>query len=340
MANPAVSSRLPHPIRVSAPARLDFAGAWTDVAPFAVEQRGAVVNAAIELRTRVELIPSQDWYRLRADDLDEGVDAPTLDELPRDGKLALLKAAMHRYRMPPCSLRSSAEAPPGSGLGTSGALSVALVHAVKFALGEQLSETEIAREAWQLETVDAAVAGGQQDQYAAALGGFQQLVFDHGTTTSHPLRLDSAFMDELARHTIVCYTGRSRFSANTITRVMDAYQRKDAAVVDALHALAGIAAEMAAALLAADLLRVGALLDANWAAQQQLDAGMRTDEMHRLEMAMADAGSAGGKAAGAGAGGSMFFVVPGDVGRALAAAQRCGARVLPVRWALRGSMNE
>src|SRR5450755_2344175 len=126
-------------IRVSAPVRLDFAGAWTDVAPFALEQRGVVVNAAIDLRSRVELRPLHPHYHLRADDLDEAIDVASLEDLAPDGKLQLLKAAVRRYRAGPCSLRTSAEAPPGSGLGTSGALSVALVHAMRIANGDQLS---------------------------------------------------------------------------------------------------------------------------------------------------------------------------------------------------------
>jgi D-glycero-alpha-D-manno-heptose-7-phosphate kinase len=327
---------MPDIIRVSAPVRLDFAGAWTDVAPFALEQRGVVVNAAIDLRTRVELRLGEDRYRLWADDLGEGIDAATVEELTADGQLQLLKAAVRRFGVGPCSLRTSAEAPPGSGLGTSGALSVALVRAMEHARGDQLTAQEIAREAWQMETVDAAVAGGQQDQYAAALGGFQHLVFDHGATSARALTLDEAFAAALAEHTIVCYTGRTRFSGTTITRVMNAYANRDASVVGALHAMADLAEEMAEALQRADLARVAKLLSANWQQQQRLDPGMCTADMARLDDAMTAAGSLGGKAAGAGTGGSLFYIVPGDVAPAIVAARSCGATVLPVRWAWRG----
>lgn len=327
---------MPETIRVSAPVRLDFAGAWTDVAPFALDERGVVVNAAIDLRSRVELRPFHPHYHLRADDLDETIDVTSIDDLAADGKLQLLKAAVRRYRAGPCSLRTSAEAPPGSGLGTSGALSVALVHAMRLANGDRLSAATTAHEAWQLETVDAAVAGGQQDQYAAAFGGFQRLLFDHGKTSVHALAIDALFANELADHIVICHTGRTRFSANTITRVMNAYAARDRVVVAALHAMADLAEETAAALLAADLVRVAALLTANWQEQQRLDPGMRTAEMLKLEAAMTEAGSVGGKAAGAGAGGSMFFVVPGDTTAARAAARACGATVLPLRWAKRG----
>jgi galactokinase/mevalonate kinase-like predicted kinase len=93
---------------------------------------------------------------------------------------------------------------------------------------------------------------------------------------------------------------------------------------------------MPAALRAGDLARVGALLSANWRLQQALDPGMRTPEMARLERALADAGVLGGKAAGSGAGGSMFFLGPDDPAPAVAAARELGMRMLPVRWAATG----
>lgn len=327
-------------LRVSAPVRLDFAGAWTDVAPFADETRGVVVNAAIDLRSRVELEVDQDRYRLRADDLDEDVDVATIGELATDGKLQLLKAAIRRSQIAPCSLRTSADAPPGSGLGTSGALSVALAFAMAKAQGRSRSALEIAHDAWQLETVDAAVPGGQQDQYAAALGGFQYLAFDGGRTSARPLSIEPAFAQALAQHIVICYTGRSRFSGDTITRVMNAYKVREASVVDALHSLVDIAEEMASALESSDLALTGRLLAKNWAAQQRLAPGMCPDELAHLERAMFAAGAIGGKAAGAGAGGSMFFVVPGNVAAAIDAARATGAVILPTRWTDRGVRDE
>jgi D-glycero-alpha-D-manno-heptose-7-phosphate kinase len=94
---------------------------------------------------------------------------------------------------------------------------------------------------------------------------------------------------------------------------------------------------MAEALRGADLARVGTLLAENWTHQQALDSGMRTPEMARLEQVMRAARALGGKAAGAGAGGSMFFLVAGDRRAAVDAATAAGATVLPVTWAAEGA---
>jgi galactokinase/mevalonate kinase-like predicted kinase len=93
---------------------------------------------------------------------------------------------------------------------------------------------------------------------------------------------------------------------------------------------------MAGALVSGDIGAIGRLLTQNWEHQLALDARMRTPEMARLEQSMRDAGALGGKAAGSGAGGCMFFLGPDDPAEMILAAARAEAVVLPVGWALRG----
>ncbi|HLB55318.1 MAG TPA: hypothetical protein VJK71_09430, partial [Gemmatimonadales bacterium] len=204
--------------RASAPVRLDFAGGWTDVAPFATEERGVVVNAAIELRAFAELSLGRDRYLLQSMDLDQTLEL-SHDELASFGQLELLKAAVRRSGLGPCGLRTWCEAPPGSGLGSSGALDVAMVAALDRARGVTRTPTQLAEEAYQLEAVEAGFPGGKQDQYAAALGGVHRLHFEQGRARAEPLPLDPAFAAALAGQIVVCYTGISRISSRTIERV-------------------------------------------------------------------------------------------------------------------------
>jgi D-glycero-alpha-D-manno-heptose-7-phosphate kinase len=322
--------------RASAPVRLDFAGGWTDVAPFASAEGGVVVNAAIELRAHAEVRPGGERYRLQADDLGREVELEGNGWTPADaGDLKLLAAAVRRAGLGPCAVRTRSEVPPGSGLSSSGALGVALAAALDAARHLRRTPEEWAEAAFQLEAVDAALPGGRQDQYAAALGSLQRLAFGGSRVVAEPLRLDPAFAAALEQRIVVCYTGTSRLSSSTIARVMQAYTAGDAAVVDALRLMADLADRMARALLAGNFTLVGRLLTANWRQQQRLDAGMQTVEMERLERAMLAAGALGGKAAGAGAGGCMFFLVS-DPASAREAATKAGARVLEWKWASGG----
>ena len=328
---------LPTEFHATAPVRLDFAGGWTDVPPFSAREGGMVVSGAIELTARVAVRLEGRLIRLVSEDLGQELECADAGGLVLDGRLDLLKAAL---RMLPvqaaCTITTRCDAPPGSGLGSSGAMDVALVAALALARGERFTGRELAEQAWYLETVEAKIPGGKQDQFAAALGGFQRLTFRDPDVGIEPITLDPAFAAALERRMVLCYTGQSRVSGATIARVMAAYERGDSRVTGALRAMKDVAATMAEALRAGDVVRVATLLSENWKQQQALDPGMRTAEMAQLESALTAAGALGGKAAGSGAGGSMFFVTRDDPAPAIAAARAAGATVLPVRWALEG----
>lgn len=328
---------LPTELRAAAPMRLDFAGGWTDVPPFSAREGGVVVNGAIGLRAHVELKLGGTLLRFVAEELGATLECANSGGLVPGGKLPLLTAALRMFPvLGGFTLTTRSDAPSGSGLGSSGALGVALVGVLTKARQESLDGREFAAQAWQLETIEAKLPGGKQDQYGAALGGFHRFTFRDPDVGIEPLTLDPAFAGALERQILICYTNKSRVSGDTISRVMGAYERGDSAVTGALRALRDVGNAMADALRAADLARVGALLSENWKHQQALDPGMRTAEMARLEQAAASAGTLGGKAAGAGAGGSMFFIMKGAAGAAAPALRAAGATVLPLTWSREG----
>ncbi len=330
-------SDLPTEFRAAAPARIDLAGGWTDVPPFSARAGGLVVNAAIGLMVHVELRLGGSLVRLESLDLGQSVECVNSAGLVLDGRLDLLKAGLRMYPvLGPLTLTTRSDAPPGSGLGGSGALDVALVACLSAARQERLDAREIAQQAWLLETHEARIPGGRQDQLAAALGGFQRLSFRDPDVGIEPITLDPAFAEALERRFVLCYTGHSRVSGATITRVMSAYENGDRGVTGALEKMKDVAAAMVDALRAADIVRVGALLSENWTCQQALDPGMRTDDMSLLERAMQQCKVLGGKAAGAGAGGSMFFLAREPDPAVPRAAREAGATVLPLQWAWDG----
>ena len=320
----------------AAPVRLDLAGGWTDVPPFSAREGGVVVTIAIQLFARAEVRLGGKGFRLVSEDLHDELEVSDSAGLVRDGRLELLKAGLRMLPVGGCTLSTRSDAPPGSGLGSSGALDVALVAALSAARGESPDPVDVAERACHLEAVEAGISGGRQDQFASSHGGFLRLDFRDPEADVQRLKLDPAFAADLARRTVLCYTSASHFSGTTIDRVMRAYERGDATVARALHGLRDVAEAMAGALAAADSGRVGELLTENWAHQQALDPRMCTDEMSRLERAVIDAGALGGKAAGSGAGGCMFFLAPDDPGPVIEAARNCGVQLLPVRWAMYG----
>ncbi|HEU4525773.1 MAG TPA: hypothetical protein VFR62_12170 [Gemmatimonadales bacterium] len=324
------------PFGAAAPVRLDLAGGWTDVPPYSAREGGVVVAAAVQLYAYAEVQPRQRGYLLASKELDQAREYPDLEALAGDGPLPLLRAGLRLMRSAPCALSTRSDAPHGSGLGSSGAMDVAIVVALGGAAGRRLSTREIADLACRLEGQEAGIPGGRQDQFLAAYGGFLRLSFRDPEAIVHPIALEGAFAAELERRLLLCYTGDSRFSGDTIGRVMRAYEEGEPTIAGALDGLRRAAEDMTDALRAADFARIGALLSENWRLQQRLDAGMSTSEMQRLEAAMREAGCLGGKAAGSGAGGSMVFLAPDDPTPAREAVARLGMRLLPVRWATTG----
>ena len=322
--------------RAAAPVRLDFAGGWTDVPPYSAREGGVVVAAAVQLYAYAEVVPRTSGYGLTSKDLDLALELRSPEELAGDGPLPLLRAGLRMFRTGPSTLVTRSDAPPGSGLGSSGAIDVALVSALAAAAGRRLSQREVADLACRLEGEEAGIPGGRQDQFTAAYGGFLRLTFRDPEAGVEPLAPDVDFAAELERRMLLCYTGASRFSGDTIGRVMRAYERGEPAIAGALDGLRRAAEDMGDAFRAGDLARIGALLSENWRLQQRLDPAMSTPAMTRLERDMLDAGCLGGKAAGSGAGGSMFFLAPDDPGAAREAVTRLGMRLLPVRWAPAG----
>ena len=313
-----------------APLRIDLAGGWTDVAPYSARAGGAVVNVAISLHAHAQVRRQRGGVDLRALDLGAAVSARKAAELRPDGELALLKAAARR--LGPATgfeVTTSSDAPPSSGLGGSGAMGVALVAAFAALDGQRPQAAEIAQRAHQLETGDAGILGGKQDQYAASLGGLQFLEFGEQSVGATRLNPAAASLLELERHLVLCYTGASRLSGATHQQVWSRYAAGDAAIGRALDGLRACAFAMRDAIGAGDVPRVGELLTRNWGFQQALGEGVRTEAMGDLERAAAAAGSVGCKACGAGAGGCMVFLA--RAGRAFAVAdalRRAGGQVL------------
>ena len=167
-------------IRARTPTRIDFAGGTTDLPAFREREGGAVVSATIDRYAHCSLTHCEgDGLRVVSQDLGTFVEAANIRELEYDGNLDLLKAAIRALGLPggQC-VTARCDAPPGSGTGSSASVGVALLGMLdrlrSLAGGDRrncMSRFELAEMAWQLEH-DLGIVGGKQDQYAAAVGGF------------------------------------------------------------------------------------------------------------------------------------------------------------------------
>jgi len=323
-------------VRARAPVRIDFAGGWTDVARFARESAGAVVNAAISIhsyasvrRTRPEE-HAGGRIQIYAADFDLYIEAADIRRLEYDGNADLVKAAIRHLNVDESFLITTrSDAPPGSGLGTSAAMGVALIGALSHLVGRPLLAHEIAEMASEIEREELHILGGKQDQYASAIGGVQFMEFFGDTVRAAPLRLSPATEFALQKHLVLCYTEQSRLSGDVHQRVTEAFRKGDADTTGAIANLKRIAREMKDALLVGDLESFARLMSENWANQKRLHASVTNERIDELFAVAEGAGAAGGKACGAGGGGCLVFIAQPDREHVLRQALRdAGARIL------------
>ncbi len=229
------------------------------------------------------------------------------------------------------------DAPPGSGLGSSSALIVAMTAALAERTGEPLDPYEIAERAAKIERTNMGVPGGYQDHYAAAFGGFNFIEFDVEGALVHPLALRSETVDELHASLVLCYTGKTRISGDILRRQIQGYTSKEEKSVQALSQIKEIAIEMRAALLKGRLRDFAEGLSAGWEAKKSLAEGITGEELDSLyEYGLAH-GAVAGKVLGAGGGGYFLFFCPVEKGARLRGAlEERGYRVTPFSFEMRG----
>ena len=305
-----------------APVRIDFAGGWSDVADFADTEGGAVANAAITLYTNVECILGGDSYRIQARDIGERVVFRSSADVSYDGKLDLHKAALNMLPVVGgVEIITWSDVPAGSGLGASGSLDVALLQVLARCREEEYDSVEIAEMGFLLESSELKLAGGRQDQYAAALGGFHELVLGAGSGVEiRPMQITEEAAAELAAHLTIVYTGQSHFSSQTHDRVWASYHADRDGVKEAIRTMRDLVAPVRDAINAGNWQELAGLIDENWQQQQRLDATISTNATQVIESAVRNAGAWGVKATGAGAGGCLIVAGPADNRGKIAAA--------------------
>lgn len=306
--------------RSKAPLRIGLAGGGTDVSPYSDIHGGAILNATIDMYAHATIVPRTDGkIVLNAMDRREHVTLDGQAKLPIDGQLDLLKGVYNRVvkdfnHNAPLSfeLNTYVDAPPGSGLGSSSTLVVAILGAFAEWLKLPLGEYDIAHLAWDIERVDLAFAGGKQDQYAATFGGFNFMEFlADDKVIVNPLRIRSTYLNELSNNILLYYTGTSRLSSTIIEAQSSNVSDKKEKSIEAMHKLKEQAFMMKEAILKGDLHRIGDLLDFGWQFKKQTASGVTNPVIDDIYESALRAGATGGKISGAGGGGFMMFYCPG-----------------------------
>ncbi len=309
--------------------RVDLGGGTLDIWPLGLfHPQGRTVNVAVDLAVTVGLQRLPAGYRVRQGG--SVVEAGSADELARQPDAALLGVAAAALGLPPFEAALASESPRGGGLGGSSAILIAFLAAAEVELDRpRLPPDRQVALARDLEARLMSLPTGIQDHYPAILGGALEIRPLPGGERVRRLRAD---LDALAASLVVVYSGQSHFSAGNNWQVVRRRLEAEPEVTARFEGIAATTAELAPALEAGDLPRVGALMSREWSDRRRLAEGISTPVLEDLLRAAAKAGAWGGKACGAGGGGCLAILGPPERREEIAAAlERAGGRVLAAR---------
>jgi D-glycero-alpha-D-manno-heptose-7-phosphate kinase len=328
-------------IRSRAPLRLGLAGGGTDLSPYCDEHGGVILNATIG-RYAYAHLSFRDDNKLcfSAHDVKQEDVVPLAAELPLDGGLPLHRAVYNRMardflrgRIHAISVTSTVDAPMGSGLGASSALVVALIEAYRAAYDLPLGRYDVARLAFEIERIDLGLAGGRQDQYAAAFGGLNFMEFlPGGHVIVNPLRISPSYIYEFEASLVVCFSGQSRASA-IIQEQVKAITQSDKGALEGMHQLKSDAIQMKQALLRGDIQEVSEILNRSWQAKQRTSGLVSSSAIERVFQLARENGAVAGKVSGAGGGGFLMLMTdPEQRYRLITALNEAGAYAASVQF--------
>lgn len=298
-------------IRSQAPLRVSFCGGGTDVPPYPERFGGCVLSCTIDKYAYVSVRSiDQTLVRVHSRDLNKIIEFSNEGENRRDERPDLATSIIRRFaeRQIECFMHS--DAPPGSGLGSSSAMIVALIAALARRAGLALSSYEVAAAALSVEREDLHIVGGMQDQYAATFGGFNFIEFSADGVVVNPLRVPQETLDELHYNLLLCYTGKTRLSSTILREQTSNVVTARQDVMDGLSALKDLTYDMKRALLTGECRHFGELLHEAWQLKRKFASGISDADIDAMYEGAREAGAIGGKLLGAGGGGYLLLFVP------------------------------
>jgi D-glycero-alpha-D-manno-heptose-7-phosphate kinase len=297
--------------RARAPVRISFSGGGSDLTYYFVDRPGAVLSTTVALYCHATLIPRADQeIHIYSEDLDTHEQYGSLMDLMVSENRGLLRAVLTVIKPSyGLDLYVRSDFPVGSGLGGSSAVATAVVAAFNEMRLDRWTTYEVAELAFQAERVCFGVAGGWQDQYASAFGGFNLIELDDKKNLVHAIRMEPNILNELEECLILCDSRIKHDSGALHEKQKEAFSQET--MSRHVSAMVDLCRQMHKYLIRGELLDFGRSLDTAWQLKRGLSTSISSTEIDVIYNAARNAGALGGKLLGAGAGGFfLFFVQP------------------------------
>jgi D-glycero-alpha-D-manno-heptose-7-phosphate kinase len=291
-------------IIVRSPLRITLGGGGTDLASYYREHEGFLIAAAIDKYVYVTVIrPFTPGIYLKYSKI-EHVDA--IDDVHHP----IIRECLKEFELGPAQIEITtlADIPSGTGLGSSGSFTTALLRALHAHARSIVHPSELAEQACQIEIDKLGDPIGKQDQYIAAIGGVTCFTFHKdGAVEAVPLAIDEETRYALEDNLLLFFTGFSRTASAVLKDQDDRTKGRDTAMIDNLHYVKDLGLRSKSALESSDLVGFGKLMHEHWENKRKRSNNISNSQIDRWYGIALDNGAIGGKLIGAGGGGFLIF---------------------------------
>jgi len=292
-----------------APVRISFAGGGTDLPAYYLEHGGLVVSTSIDKYFYVIAnLNGIDSVQITSSDYNTFFRQRRGEPLLWDGDLSLPRAFLHEFGIDSgIGLFLASEVPPGTGLGSSSTVSVALAKALGALSRLRLTNQQLAELASHVEIEKLKMPIGKQDQYAAAFGGLNAIHFGRDGIRVEPIGMLPAVERLFDRSMMLFFTRAQRAAASILKDQQTATEQHGSDVVTSLHHIKALGEQTIELLRAGDLAGFGELLHESWQIKKRLARGISNPKIDDWYETARAHGATGGKITGAGGGGFLML---------------------------------
>jgi D-glycero-alpha-D-manno-heptose-7-phosphate kinase len=291
-------------IIIRSPLRVTLGGGGTDLPSYYERFGGFLIAAAIDKYVYITLHETfVDYLIIKYSKMEQ---VKNIDEI----RHPIIREALRLLDIK-CSrleISSMADIPSGTGLGSSGSFTTALLKALHSYKNELIHPKDLAEQACEIEITRLKEPIGKQDQYIAAYGGLNCFTFNkNGSVEASPLKISKETYYDLEDNLLLFFTGYSRSASSILKHQKEKSEANNSEMIDNLHFVKDLGTQSKKALEAGDLIKFGELMNVHWQHKKKRSdemAGGRINEWY--ETAMKN-GAAGGKIIGAGGGGFFMF---------------------------------
>lgn len=284
------------------PFRVSFAGGGSDLPSFYHRHEGCVLSTTINKYMYVVIHPT-----FNREETVVKYSKTEITDTVRKVQHPIARQLLLDHKVDGVEIVSTADIPSGTGLSTSSAYTVGLIHALHAFKGKFCSQEKIAREACELEIDKLGEPIGKQDQYGTAIGGLKFIRFRQDDTVAvDPVVVSSEIRRELESNLLLFYTGLTH-SAGTILAEQSKNVVSESDKFQNLVQMTKLAYSMRDALMEGDLESFGRILNENWILKRQLASKISNETVENYYQIAMRNGALGGKLLGAGGGGFLLF---------------------------------